>query len=183
MNERAMQKMLGSTARRIANMLVRGSVVLSNASARMQTLQVNLLGGETADNLEHFEPYGFTSKPRTGAEVLAMFFDGDKSHGVVFMAADRRYRLISLQDGEVALHDDQGQKVHLTRTGIVIDGGGRDVAIKNAPTVHVPQDLVVARDIIAGRDVKDQGGGKSMAGMRSTYNGHNHGGSGPNQGM
>lgn len=135
MNERMIGKMLGPTARRIANMLVRGTVVLANAASKMQQLQVTLLADEPAESLEHFEPYGYTSKPHKGAEVLAMFFDGDRSHGVVIVAADRRYRLKGLADGEVALHDDLGQKVHLTRAGIVIDGGGLPVAIINAPTV------------------------------------------------
>ncbi len=36
--------------------------------------------------------------------------------------SDRRYRLKGLQTGEVAVYDDQGQSVTLTREGIVVDG-------------------------------------------------------------
>ncbi|RJG06243.1 phage baseplate assembly protein V [Noviherbaspirillum cavernae] len=181
--------MLGPTNRRLSNMLVRGTVITVKPSQKMQRLQAKLLDGETADDLEHFEPYGYTSRPKQGAEVLAMFFDGDRSHGVVIVAADRRYRLKGLKDGEVAMYDDLGQKIHLTRNGIIIDGAGMDVTIQNAPVVHVPQDLRVVRDIVAGRDVKDQGGTKSMAGMRTSFDQHKHpGDSGgttgtPTQGM
>jgi len=113
-------KLLAPLARRVGNLLARGSVTASNAARKMQTLQVGLLAGEKKDDVEHFEPYGYTARPKSGAEVLAAFFDGDRSHGVVFVVADRRYRLTALAEGEVALHDDQGQKVHITRTGIVI---------------------------------------------------------------
>lgn len=44
----------------------------------------------------------------------------------------------------------------------------------NTPTVRIPQDLLVGRDIVAGRDIADSGGGKTMRGMRGTYNEHNH---------
>lgn len=113
-------RLLAPLARRVANLLARGSVAAVNAGAKMQALQVRLLAGEIKDAVEHVEPYGFTSHPQGGAEAFAAFFDGDRSHGVVLCVADRRYRLTGLAAGEVALHDDQGQKVHLTRTGIVV---------------------------------------------------------------
>ena len=101
-------------------MLARGTVSLVNAGTKMQSLQVRLLAGEQKDAVEHFEPYGFTSHAKAGAEAFAAFFDGDRSHGVVLCVADRRYRLTGLAEGEMAIHDDLGQKVHLTRTGIII---------------------------------------------------------------
>lgn len=103
-------------------MLARGVVRVVYSGKKMQTLQLNLLAGDPKDDIEHFEPYGFTSFPRDGAEAIAAFFDGDRSHGVTLVVADRRYRLKSLAAGEVAIFDDQGQKVHLTRDGIIVSG-------------------------------------------------------------
>lgn len=113
-------RMMAPLARRIGNMLARGSVSSVNGARKMRTLQIRLMAGEIKDNIEHFEPYGFTSEPLAGAEHLSAFFDGDRSHGVTLVVADRRYRLTGLESGEVAIFDDQGQKVHLTRDGIVI---------------------------------------------------------------
>lgn len=113
-------RLIGPIVRRIGNMLARGTVAAVNAADMMQSLQIDLLAGEISGDLEHLEPYGFTSNPNPGAETLALFFDGDRSHGVVAVAADRRYRITGLATGEMAIHDDQGQKVHITRTGIVI---------------------------------------------------------------
>lgn len=102
------------------SMLVRGTVVLANAASKMQTLQMRLTAAEVKDGLEHFEPYGFTSNPLAGAEGLAAFLGGDRSHGVLLVVADRRYRIKGLQGGEVAIYTDEGDKIHLKR-GRIID--------------------------------------------------------------
>ncbi|MFM0495587.1 phage baseplate assembly protein V [Paraburkholderia caledonica] len=122
MDARALGKLTAPLARAIQNMLVRGTVALANGATKMQTLQVKLLADDTPLPLEHFEPYGFTSRPKEGAEVVAAFFDGNRSHGVVIVAADRRYRLTTLEAGDVALHDDKGQSIVLGADGITITG-------------------------------------------------------------
>lgn len=193
---------------RLSNMLARGRVASVKATTKMQTLQVQLLAGETKDRLEHFEPYGFTSCPNAGAEAAVAFLDGDRSHGIVLVVADRRFRLTALAAGEVALHDDQGQKVHLTRTGIVVDGGGKNIMIQNAPLttmtgnfkvngtiaadgnistaqslsavngVSTNGNLNVNGNIVAVGDISDQTS-KSMRGMRTVFNAHTHAGAVP----
>ena len=96
---------------------------------------MRILNGEAKSELEHFEAYGITSHPLKGAEGVTLFFSGDRSHGVAILIGDRRYRLTGLAPGEVALYDDLGQKVHLTRNGIEIqtdldiDLRGRNVRI------------------------------------------------------
>lgn len=152
MNERDFRKLAGPMVRRLQNMLARGVVVLSNAAKKMQTLQVNLLAGETTDDLEHFEPYGYTSRPLPGAESVVMFVDGDRSHGLCLVVADRRYRMTGFEEGEVALHDDQGQSVHLTRAGIVIKGASLPIRIEDTPsvTLDTPQTILTGDLQLAG---------------------------------
>jgi phage baseplate assembly protein V len=135
MSERAMHRMMAPLTRRLQNLVARGVVVLSDASRKLQTLQIRLLAGEVADGSEHFESYGFTARPHPGAEHVTIFVDGDRSHPLTIVVADRRYRLQGLAEGEVALYDDQGQKVHLTRTGIVVDAGGKSITFQNATSV------------------------------------------------
>lgn len=173
-------KMIAPYARRISNMLARGTVAAVNAASKMQGLQLRILAGEVKDGVEHFEPYGFTSHPNGGAEAVAIFLDGDRSHGIVLCVADRRYRLAGLKTGEVALHDDQGQRVHLTRSGVVIDGGGLPLTIQNAPTVTMTAAVKVRVEAalfeVTGdiKDNCDQPGGNTMYAMRIAYNGHRH---------
>lgn len=104
---------------RLGMMLGRCSLALVNAASKMQTLQVRLLAGEVKDGIEHFEPYGFTANPHPGAEGVAAFFAGDRSHGVVLCIADRRFRLKELKPGEVALYTDEGDRLHFKRGRVI----------------------------------------------------------------
>lgn len=139
-------KLMAPLARRLGNMLARGSVAAANGAGKMRTLQIRMMAGETKDNVEHFEPYGFTSEPLPGAEHISAFFDGDRSHGITLVVADRRFRLRGLDAGEVAIFDDQGQRVHLTRTGIVVKGAGLPVLVTDTPTVTIEASTSVVLD-------------------------------------
>lgn len=120
MNARAWQQLTAPILRRIRLMLTRGLVKLVDPSTLLQSLQVEALAGEVLDGIEHFEPYGFTGHPYAGAEVVLASIGGRRAQSIVICVADRRYRLTGLAEGEVALYDDQGQKVHLKRAGIDI---------------------------------------------------------------
>lgn len=170
MSERLISRMLGPVARSVGNMLARGTVVLANSAGKMQALQIRLLSGEAKDGVEHFEPYGFTSHPLSGAEHVTLFFGGDRSHGVTIVVADRRYRLNGLAGGEVALHDDLGHQVHLTRAGIVIRGAGHPVVVTGTSKLRVEADIEATGQI---KDLCDAAG-KTMSGMRDAYNSHTH---------
>ena len=116
-----MQRMLAPLNRAISNIALRATVVLVNSANKMQTLQLKLRSDEAKESIEHFEAYGYTSRPQPGAEAVTLFFNGDRSHGVAVVVADRRFRLTALEYGEVALHDDQGQKVHLMRDKVLVE--------------------------------------------------------------
>lgn len=173
-------RMLHPLLLQISNLLGRGKVVAVDSSSKMQRLQVRILAGEPKDNIEHIEPYGFTSCPQSGAEHVSAFFDGDRSHGITLVVADRRYRLTGLAAGEMAIHDDQGQKVHLTRNGIVIDGAGKNLTIQNTPTITMKAATKIRMETalleVTGnvKDNCDVPAGKTMSSMRSTYNTHTH---------
>ncbi len=107
---------------RIKALLGRGTLIRTDDAPKMRTVQSEFLKGDVRDGLEHFEPYGWTSRAKPGAECLGGFFNGDRSHGVIIVTADRRYRL-HIEEGEVAVFDDQGQKVHLKRDGIEVVTG------------------------------------------------------------
>jgi len=121
MTTRLMHRMLAPLNRAVSNICLRATVVLVNSASKMQSLQIKMRGNEAKENIEHFEPYGYTSKPKPGSEAITLFFNGDRSHGVAIVVADRRYRLTTLEEGEVALCDDLGQKVHLKRDRILIE--------------------------------------------------------------
>jgi phage baseplate assembly protein V len=144
--------MLAPLHKRITNMIARGVVSAVNSAAKMQILQVRLLAGESKDRVEHFEPFGFTSKPLAGAEHLTVFVDGDRSHGITLVVADRRYRLQNLADGEAALHDAFGNKVHLKADGTLDVIASTKVQI-TSPLVTISGNLQVAGTITAGGNI------------------------------
>lgn len=111
---------LSDLREKIWTLIARGRLSARNRDKAMRTIQCELLAGDVRDDVEHFEPYGFTSEPHLGAEPLTLSLDGERRHTIAVCVADRRYRMTGLKDGEVAIFDDQGQHVHLTRSGIKV---------------------------------------------------------------
>lgn len=123
----------------LTRLLARGTVVLAQSASKLQTLQMRLTAGEVSDDMEHFEPYGFTSNPLAGAEGIATFLGGDRSHAVVLVVADRRYRLQSLAAGEVAIYTDEGDRIHFKRGRVIdIDTGTLNIRASTAVNIDTP---------------------------------------------
>lgn len=152
------------------NIVARAVLTALDTAKKCQAAGLRLIAGEPKENVEHLEPYGFTSAAQDGAESVVLFPSGDRSHGVAILVADRRYRLKGLARGEVAVYDDQGQSVTLTRTGIVVNGGGKPILFTNAPKARFEMDIEATGQI---KDLCDSTG-KTMSAMRTTYNGHTH---------
>ena len=125
------------------NILARGLVALGNSASKLQSLQLRLLADEVKDNVEHLEPYGFTACPLAGAEALAGFIGGDRSHAVVIVVADRRFRLQGLKPGEVALYTDEGDFIHFKR-GRVIEIETVTLNIKATDSVNFDTPLITS---------------------------------------
>jgi phage baseplate assembly protein V len=148
----------GNTSARVRGMITRAVTGTANDAPRMQTIQLALFAEQDADDIEHFQPYGITSVPHAGAEGIALAIGGSTGHTVVVNVDDRRYRLKGLEAGEVALYDDLGHTVHLTRAGIVIKGGGHPVVITDTPLVRMESDLHVTGNITGDGDLAIEGG-------------------------
>jgi phage gp45-like len=133
--------------RRILATVGRGKVLLGDDSGSVQILQVQLSANETRDKCYRLAEYGYASFPLGGADAVMVFIGGDRSNGVVIATGDQRYRLHLVQ-GEVAIHTDLGQKVHLTRTAIVIDGAG--LPINMLGDVNVTGTLTASVDVVGG---------------------------------
>lgn len=125
------------------NILARGLVALGNSASKLQSLQLRLLAGEVKDNVEHLEPYGFTACPKEGAEALVGFIGGDRSHAVVIVVADRRFRLVGLKSGEVALYTDEGDRLHFKR-GRIIDIETVTLNVKASASVNFDTPLITS---------------------------------------
>lgn len=165
--------------RSITNLLARAVVTGLNTASKCQMLQVDLLAGEPKENVEHLEPYGFTSAPQNGAEGFALFPDGDRSHGVILMVSDRRYRIKGLAAGEVAIYTDEGDSITLKRGKTMVlqtdnlQANTKTCAFNASEKITLNAPLVEAtNDMKAGGDMTDKK--SSMQTLRDTFNDHDH---------
>lgn len=142
----AIRNAIAPMQRRVRLMISRAVVELVDDSLKCQGLQVSLLAGEVQSDVEHFQPYGFTSHPLPGAEALFLAIGGNRSGGVVICAQNRAHRLTDLAQGEAALYTHEGAKVVL-RLGRKIEVDAADLrlgdpaatrgAARNGDTVRV----------------------------------------------
>jgi len=172
--------------------MIRG-IVLSIAEGVIKRFTASGRSDETISDREYFQHYGYTSRPKAGAEIIIIREGG---HFIAVASDDRRYR-IAMEDGEVALYDDLGQKVHLTRAGInvvsplAITATAPAVTIVGSESITLDSPLVTCTGnlqvdggitatagvtgatVSALTSVTDSTG--TMAAMRATYNSHVHG--------
>lgn len=150
----------------ISNMIARVVLDALNSANKCQTADTTSIGGDEVPQIEYLEPYGFTSAPQPGAEGIALFPDGDRSHGVVIVMADRRSRLTTLQPGEVAIYTDEGDSVILKR-GRIVELTTETLNLTATKQININSPMVKSNGEIQDKT-------SSMSAMRSTFNGHDH---------
>lgn len=149
---------LNEVNEKVRGIVERCRVTNASGGTPLRTLQAEMRYQDVRDNLEHIEAYGLTSEPHVNSEGVALSLNGDPNHTVVIMVADRRYRMTGLKTGEVALYDDLGRSVYLTRDGIVINGADSPIQVKTSSTVSVK-----------GSDINVKGSSITMEGTGSIF--------------
>ncbi|MGC4059938.1 MAG: phage baseplate assembly protein V [Aquabacterium sp.] len=153
--------------RRVQALISPARLTLADDSGPVQKLQLKLSQLQVTDGVPRIAEYGFVSNPPLGTDCAVLFLAGDRTNGIVVGTNNQTYRMKNLTSGEVAIHDNNGQIVHLTATGIRITSSMP--VIVDAPLLHC------TGSITADGDISDEGGLKTMAGMRAAHNGHHHG--------
>lgn len=143
----ALERLKRPLMNRIQSLLGRIDLTGVDDSGQLQTIQATGMADEVVEGLEHLQAYGFAARPFVEAEGLAVFPGGTRSHGIVIAVADRRYRLKNLQEGEVAIYDDQGQKILLGRDGIHVFSD-KPIMIEGEEVTVVANKVVVESDDI-----------------------------------
>lgn len=141
--------MIGQVWARLQLLFAQGKGLLIGADK----VQVRVLDEETLDNVARVEPYGFSYRPHPGCETYLLFPAGDRSYGVAIVLGDRRYQM-DLLAGEVALHDDEGNHVHLQRGG-VIEVKAATKVLADTPLFEATGDVVIhgGLTVLAGAQV------------------------------
>jgi phage gp45-like len=145
---------------RVTNMIARATVSAVDDAKKIQIVQLDLLEGETRDEIERLQNYGFTSNPRTGAEAAVIFVGGRRDHGLAIAVDDRRYRIANLESGEVAVFNDTGAKIVFKANGDIELTPKPGQKVKVSSNVEITGDVSATGTITGTTDVV--GGGKSL---------------------
>lgn len=126
-------------------------------------VQVRVLDEEPLSNIERVEPYGYSYRPKAGSEVYVVFPNGDRTFGMALIIGDKRYQM-TLQEGEVGLHDDEGNWVHIKRDGVIeVKAAARVIA--DTPLFETTHDAKIGGDLLVmGQTTSNQGYGGAGAG-------------------
>lgn len=193
-----MRRFIEPLKRRVMLTVGRATLGPVDDSTDLQRGQVTLLAGETRDNVERVQPFGFSSVPFAGADCLVVCVGGNRDHPVIIGTDDRRYRPTGLAQGDVCIYSHQtGHRITL-KADRTIQIEGDVITLKADTKIRLESPLVEMTGGIATAgpatalevntpalnvtgEVQDRAasGGMTMQGMRDDYNAHNHGGPGP----
>jgi phage baseplate assembly protein V len=169
---------------KITLMVGRALLTLINDAGAIQTAQARLLAGETQDDVERIQQYGFTSNPPPGSEAVIVFQGGNRDHGLIVATDNRKYRVRGLKSGELCIYTDEGDKITLKRGNLIevetqtlrITAGAAVEIDTPAFTVTTDAARVETPLLTCTGEILDMEsqGGKRMSAMRQTYNTHTH---------
>lgn len=104
--------MIDQVWRRLQLLFAQGKVTrVSGDKVQMRVLDEEVL------DVRRVTPYGFSHRP-PGGEAYVAFVAGDRAQGIALVVGDKRYTM-SLAGGEVAIHDAEGNHVHIKAGGVI----------------------------------------------------------------
>lgn len=146
--------MVNSLVLKIRRLAGRALIRRVRYANKIRYFQVQQEGGMPLDNVEHVEPFGFTSHPLPNAEAVVLAFNGNGSNSVAIMAGDQRYRLV-IDEGEAAIYNHHGDKVHLKKDRTISVEAATKVELVT-PHTHLTGKLTVAETIEAQGHITSQ---------------------------
>lgn len=87
-------------------------------SPPVQLVQAKALAGETLQNLELFQQFGFTSGPPEGTEMIIVPLGGKTSHGVIIATEHGSFR-VRVAQGETSVYNQWGAKITLKKDRLI----------------------------------------------------------------
>lgn len=137
-------------------------------------VQVRVLSDEPLNNINRVEPYGFSYRPKPGCQTYLLFPAGDRSYGVAIVIGDKRYQM-DLVEGEVAIHDDEENWVHIKRGGTIHVKAATEV-FAETPLFKTSADAEIGGNLVVKGKTNSNGGyygtnggvGQMYGGLRVT---------------
>ena len=150
----------------------RGKVARVQAGGGVQKIQVEGLDGETVQDLEHAENFGFTSNPPAGSDCVVVPLGGKTSHGIIVTATNGAYRITGLSDGETAVYNADGAKIVL-KEGRVMEIDCDKLNIKAPSGVNITSEKVECSAVLTAQgQINGNGGMAVQGGSGTTFTGN-----------
>lgn len=102
--QRMIDNAMAPFKRRVRTMVMRAVVELVDASKMTQAVQVSRTEDLLDDDVEHFQPFGFSAVPKKDAEAIVLLVGASADNAVVVVIDDKRYRPTSLAEGESCMY-------------------------------------------------------------------------------
>lgn len=153
---RALDLLVERVSNALGRLVMRGIISsVDDTTGPYQRLSVHALAGEFRENVHHLQPYGLSSKPNAGSQVLLLSVGGAPDHLVGLVASDEDSRPTITIAGTVILHGEGYTAVRCKPNGDVqIEGGGGSVVL----TVDASGDLTIdAGNVTIGDNVTIDG--------------------------
>lgn len=115
-----LDRYLAPLKRKIVSMVACSLIKAVDDSKDIQLIKLSILKDELVEGVERIQQFGFTSVPPENSEAVVLFVGGNRSHGLVIATEASRYRLKQLPAGAVALYNQNGDYVKLTKDKIEV---------------------------------------------------------------
>ncbi|MCL1618328.1 phage baseplate assembly protein V [Ralstonia pseudosolanacearum] len=164
----------------------RGVVTRVNNAPDLQLVQGTGMAGENLQDNELWQHFGFSSNPPPGTQFVILPIGGKTTQGVMIATENGQYRFKPLKTGEAVVFNAFGDYVVLRDSRVteincdtLLVKAATKVrfetpAVETPGTLHADGNITGGANMTAAGDVGDQGGTKTMAGMREAHNTHRH---------
>ncbi len=143
---------------RMMNNTARATLAATSDNEGSQKHQVQLLADEVKDNIEHFQPFGFSSIAPAGSETAIIFMGGNRDHAISFGSDNKKYRPKGGANGDTVVYDINGNVVNLTASKIIIQHSAEVTIIAPKTIVESPEIELNGNVKVAGNLAYGQGG-------------------------
>jgi len=153
---------LAPIRRRLMLLVGRAVIAAVQSSGGRVTLDLTpMLSAEEGKAVELAEPWGFTSIPLPGAEVVTLAVMGERSNMVAISLGDRRHRPKDGVAGETIVFDDQEQRIAIKRDHIEIISPKKVVVTTPELQITADKATINGEAIATVTDLVEVGSGSS----------------------
>lgn len=112
---------------------------------------LSLLAGESREDVDFYQQYGFSSRPKGKVAGVALFIGGSRDNGVVVATRGEDGEMgVNLEPGEVAMHSPFGSKIVLLKDGSIsaVPASGKKTVVES--DLLVKGKMLSTGDAVAG---------------------------------